>query len=452
MNGAETRVSGDFRTYSTILGKRAMKVSPIADSSFFAELSGITHVGRYTVTKELGRGGMAVVFLGRDPYIQRQVAVKMSRPHTEEEKTQFFVEAQSAGRLNHPNLVAVYDAGVHGRFCYIAMELVEGHTLDRYCQPENLLPPKKAAEIVFSVLNALDYAHKQGVIHRDIKPSNIMLDKNGDVKIADFGIARIKGLSTMRVIRGTPSYMSPEQVKGEPIKDNTDIFSAGCVLFELLTGVPAFGGEDFSSIIKKIVESDPPPILRLRPELPKIFEDVIQKALAKDPTVRYQSCLDFAYDLRVAVRGLAAETLAAPEKPKSALEYIRYVPFFANFTPRQLEELFQASDILKVKKGKVVVAQGEIDDTFFIILSGSARIEKDGQIIARVGMGECFGEMAYIGGQARVATVVADTDLVLMKISATILDRAPGPIQLLFFKNFAKFLVKRFSMFFNKQE
>ncbi len=428
-----------------------MKVSPLVESSFFAELSGLTHVGRYTVTRELGRGGMAVVFLGRDPYIQRQVAIKMSRPQSEDERARFFVEAQSAGRLNHPNLVAVYDAGIHGRFCYIAMEYVDGQTLDRHCDPENLLPPKKAAEVVFSVLNALDYAHKQGVIHRDIKPSNIMLDKNGVVKIADFGIARIKGKDTMRIIRGTPSYMSPEQVKGEAVKDNTDIFSAGCVLFELLTGVPAFGGDDFTTIIHKIVNEDPPQLRKIRPDLPKILEDVMGKALAKDPTVRYQTCLDFAYDLRVAVRGLAEESSHGPEKPKSALDYIRYVPFFADFTPRQLEELFLASDILKVKKGKVVVAQGEIDDTFYIILSGSARIEKDGQVIARVGMGECFGEMAYIGGQARVATVTADTDLVLMRVSATILDRAPGPIQLLFFKNFAKFLVKRFSMFF-KQE
>ncbi len=428
-----------------------MKVSPLVESSFFAELSGLTHVGRYTVTRELGRGGMAVVFLGRDPYIQRQVAIKMSRPQSEDERARFFVEAQSAGRLNHPNLVAVYDAGIHGRFCYIAMEYVDGQTLDRHCDPENLLPPKKAAEVVFSVLNALDYAHKQGVIHRDIKPSNIMLDKNGVVKIADFGIARIKGKDTMRIIRGTPSYMSPEQIKGEAVKDNTDIFSAGCVLFELLTGVPAFGGDDFTTIIHKIVNEDPPQLRKIRPDLPKILEDVMGKALAKDPTVRYQTCLDFAYDLRVAVRGLAEESSHGPEKPKSALDYIRYVPFFADFTPRQLEELFLASDILKVKKGKVVVAQGEIDDTFYIILSGSARIEKDGQVIARVGMGECFGEMAYIGGQARVATVTADTDLVLMRVSATILDRAPGPIQLLFFKNFAKFLVKRFSMFF-KQE
>ena len=193
----------------------------------------------------------------------------------------------------------------------------------------------------------------------------------------------------------------------------------------------------------KITNEEPASILELRSDLPKIFDDIVKKALAKDPTKRYQTCLDLAYDLRVALRGFS-ETL--PDgKVKNAVDYVHHVPFFQNFTKEQVKEMLTTATVAKFPKGKAIVAEGEIDDTFYVILSGSATVTKSNKDIATINAGECFGEMAYIAGQARTATVLAETDCVLVKISAASMDKSSSDIQLLFYKNFAKTLVHRLS-------
>jgi serine/threonine-protein kinase len=192
----------------------------------------------------------------------------------------------------------------------------------------------------------------------------------------------------------------------------------------------------------KIINEEPVSILSLRPDLPKVLEKITKKALSKDRKERYQTCMDFAYDLRVALRGLTGSV----DKIKDVADYIHSVPFFHNFTKKQMKELISACNIVKVRKGKIIVAQGEIDDTFYVILSGKAKVMKDDQPIAAISTGQCFGEMSFIGGQARIASVLADTDCALMKISATLLDRSSESIQLLFFKNFAMTLVRRMSV------
>jgi len=193
----------------------------------------------------------------------------------------------------------------------------------------------------------------------------------------------------------------------------------------------------------KITNSDPAPLSELRPDLPPILENIVNKAMAKDYTERYQSCLDFAYDLRVALRGLTDNIVTG--KAKDVLDLVHNVPFFNNFSREQLSELVNDSTLIKVPKAKTIVAEGDIDDAFFVILSGKAQIRKGDTKIATIGGGECFGEMACIAGQARVAAVVAETDCILMKINATLIDRSSESIQLLFFKNFATTLVKRLS-------
>jgi serine/threonine-protein kinase len=351
------------------------------------------------------------------------------------------LEAQSAGRLNHPNILAIYDTGIYRDFCYILMEYEEGATLKAHCHARNLLPVERTTETLFKVCNALDYAHQQGVIHRDIKPSNIMMAPDNTPKIMDFGIAQLSEQTTEGGLWGTPSYMSPEQLKEEPVTAQSDIFSLGCVLYELLTGTKAFGGENDFSIIYKITRENPKPILQVREGLPAIFNDIIRKSLAKNPKDRYPTCMDMAYDLRVALRGL--RPAHEREKIQDVIDLVRHVPFFHNFTREQLHELGLASCIVKYSAGKVIVAEGDIDDTFYIILKGRVQIGKQGKPIALIGAGECFGEMAYIAGQARVATATAVTECALMKISATLLDKAPEAIQLQFFKNFARTLSYR---------
>jgi len=394
---------------------------------------------------------MGVVYLGRDPYIDRHVGIKISRPSSDvgEERAQryrerFFTEAQSVGRLMHPNIVSIYDAGMYQDFCYITMEYIDGPTLEKFCRPDNLLPISKVVEVIFVACKALDYAHKKGVIHRDIKPSNIMLNKSGAVRITDFGIAEIKSEQTSsKGIVGSPCYMSPEQVREQPVEDKSDIFSMGCVLYELFTGKKAFAGENDFSTMYQIINEDPVPLRELRPEIPPVLSKITRKALAKAPNERYQTCMDFAYDLRVALRGLKDDIKSS--KIGNVLDYVHHVPFFENFTKEQTREILNASNIVKVRKGKVVVAEGEIDDCFYIILSGKAAVHRNERIIAIIGRGECFGEMAYLSGQARAATVLAETDCILLKISATLLDKASDSIQLRFLKEFAMTMLMRLS-------
>jgi len=407
------------------------------------DLKGIDTVGRYKIARQLGKGGSGVVYLGVDPYIKRNVAIKMSKLTTDRERAHFFVEAQSAGRLNHPNIISIYDAGLYKEYCYIAMEYIEGATLAKFCSKESLLPLNTVIEIIINVCNALDYAHKQKVIHKDIKPTNIMLDSSLSPKIADFSIAQITEATVETGIFGTPSYMSPEQLKDSQVSSISDIFSLGCVLYEMLAGVKAFPGDNHFSIMYKINNENPSSLLSIRQDIPKILDEITQKALAKNPGERYQTCMDLAYDLRVALRGFT-ET-ATNGKVKDVIDFMLHLPFFNNFSKEHIKELIATSKIAKVRKGKTIVTEGEIDDTFYIILSGKVTISKGDKTISVIGHGECFGEMAYISGQARAATVVAETDCILLIISAPLLDRSSESIQLLFFKNFAITLVNRLS-------
>jgi serine/threonine-protein kinase len=236
--------------------------------------------------------------------------------------------------------------------------------------------------------------------------------------------------------------MSPEQIKDETLAANCDIFSVGCVLYELLCGHPAFPGENEYSIIYKVTNEDPEPIENLRPGLPRLLQGILGRAFQKDPGKRYQTCQEMACDLRMVLRVLMDQ---APEKIETIVDFVHSVSFFRNFTQDQVRHLVAVGTILKAEKGQIILTEGEIDDTFYVLLGGKASICKGGRCIAAVRAGEVFGEMAYIAGQARIASVVAETDCMLMRISATLLDKAPKGIQLLFFKNFATTLVQRLS-------
>ncbi|MCD6265237.1 MAG: protein kinase [Deltaproteobacteria bacterium] len=416
-------------------------------------MKNIKTIGRYQILKQLGQASVGAVYLGKDPYIGRQVAIKVYHlpndtgpEEIEAYKKSFFVEAQSAGRLMHPNIVTIYDADLQQDFCYITMEYIDGSTLKKFCKPDNLLPVERVVKIVFNVCKGLEYAHQNGVIHRDIKPSNIILSLSGQVKITDFSIAYVKrrGNSTLvKGLFGSPSYMSPEQVKEELITERNDIFSLGSVLYELLTGKKAFDGENEYSIMYKIVNDDPPPILELKPELPKIFADICSKALAKDPSKRYQGSMDFAYDLRLALRSLK-------EIPKETHEnelfgYIKDLPFFKTFTENQIDQIVSACDLVKVEKGETIIKEGEIDDSFYILISGQVVVKTGTKKLAVLEKGQCFGEMAYLTGEARTATIITKEECILLKVSSTLLEGLSKDIQLLFFKNFTQTIIKRLS-------
>lgn len=272
-------------------------------------------LGRYEILKELGRGAMGVVFLGKDPRINREVAIKTLRyeeidsEQIEEVKKRFFREAEAAGKLSHPNIVTIYDVGEDYDIAYMAMELLEGSDLSKYCQKDNLLPLPEVIRIITSVAGALDYAHENGVVHRDIKPANIMILKNGEIRVADFGIARVMTSSKTQtgVVLGTPSYMSPEQISGQKVDGRSDLFSLGVVFFELLSGEKPFQGDSIATLMFNITTSPPVPIRELAPGLPDTCVTIIDRLLAKDREVRYPQGRDLASDL--------ANCLAPQEKP-----------------------------------------------------------------------------------------------------------------------------------------
>jgi serine/threonine-protein kinase len=278
-----------------------------ADGTVMVEAGGVKPtLGRYEIIKELGRGAMGVVYLGKDPKIQRSVAIKTMRldeidpENLQEVKERFFREAESAGRLSHPNIVTIFDAGEEQELGYIAMEVLDGADLKEYSKKDKLLPVKQVIEIVAKVADALDYAQSQGIVHRDVKPANIMMLKDGTIKVADFGIARITTSSKTQtgVVLGTPSYMSPEQLSGAKVDGRSDLFSLGVVLFELLTGSKPFEADSMATLMFQIANQPHQSPTNFRPDLPPAILAIIDRALTKDVTLRYQRGNEMAQELR----------------------------------------------------------------------------------------------------------------------------------------------------------
>jgi serine/threonine-protein kinase len=271
-------------------------------------------LGRYEIVKELGRGAMGIVYLGKDPKIHRSVAIKTMRldevdaDELPDVKMRFFREAESAGKLSHPNIVTIFDAGEEQDLAYIAMEVLDGVDLKDLCKKKNLLPVKRTMEIVTKISEALDYAHSQNVVHRDIKPANIMVMPDGTVKVTDFGIAKITTSAKTQtgIVLGTPSYMSPEQLSGTKVDGRSDLFSLGVVLFEMLTGERPFQGESVATLMYVIANQPHPSPYELRPDLPKTVGAVIDRALQKDAAKRYQRGLEMAQDLRAVMQSLTS--------------------------------------------------------------------------------------------------------------------------------------------------
>ncbi|MBN1621481.1 MAG: CHASE2 domain-containing protein [Endomicrobiales bacterium] len=277
-------------------------------------------LGRYEIVKELGKGAMGTVYLGKDPKINRQVAIKtlhfdddVDEATMKSIKERFFREAESAGNLSHPNIIKIYDAGEDNEISYIAMELLEGDDLKKNAAKENLLPMRTAIDYVIKCAEALDYAHQQGIVHRDIKPGNIMLLNNGTIRIADFGIARITSSSKTATgtVLGTPSYMSPEQLSGKKVDGKSDLFSLGVVLYELLTGTKPFEGDSIATLMFKIANEKHPNPKDVNPDIPDCIVKVIDKILEKNPEQRYQRGQEIADDLKECLKAIPNEPNAA---------------------------------------------------------------------------------------------------------------------------------------------
>jgi eukaryotic-like serine/threonine-protein kinase len=408
-------------------------------------------IGKYVVINEVGQGSTGRVFLSHDPYYGRDVAIKLYNSESEEDEQKarvtrkmFFNEAQMMGKLQHPNILPIYDAGEENGSYYVVTEHVHGaRTLSAYCKPDNLLRIDDVVEIIFKCAKALHYAHGRGVIHRDVKPSNIMLTLDNDVRIIDFGIALVKDSNVSRIegIAGSPSYMSPEQVQSAEITHSSDIYSLGAVMYEMLTGFRPFRANNLSKLLHQIVYATPPPIHTLRAEISEELETVVMTALQKDAGDRYKNGLEFAGALTRVFQTLRNQYDRIDKQAQ--FDLLRKLRFFHDFSHAEIWEVLRASEWRDYHDGDDIIREGELDDRFYIIVTGEVGVRSGRREIGVLNDGDCFGETSYVRGARRTATISANGPVTIVRVSSTLLEQASSSCQLRFNKVFLRSLIER---------
>jgi eukaryotic-like serine/threonine-protein kinase len=387
-------------------------------------------VGKYDIQKALGKGATGTVYLAKDTFTGKEVALKTIEPEVFRDpefgtvyRSQFLNEASLAGKLRHPYIVSILDAVVGEDSGHIAMELVTGGDLSKHATVDTLLPVADVLQIGFKCCGALEYAAKEGIVHRDIKPANIMIASGTEVKIADFGAAVLKKSQVVQTAAlGSPYYMSPEQIEGKTLTYHSDMYSLGVVLYELLTGRRPFVADNMEALIAKILKTEAVPPSELRQGLPKAIDSVVLRALKKDSAQRYITWQDFALEISK-VNELVLPPGTIPDSEKYVT--LKKVPMLAALADTEIWELARAGRWSRVAKGKAVVQEDEKGRSFFFLAKGEAKVIKKKKLLNMVSGGECFGEMAYIGGgeQPRHATVEAMTELLLAEFDPGALER-----------------------------
>ncbi len=382
-------------------------------------------IGKYQILEELGRGAFGVVLHARDPFVERDVAIKVARapdqgmpPKAADFEHAFFVEARAAGRLQHQNIVSVFDAGIDAGTNYIVMEYVEGHTLLAYADIDPA--PERIVEIAFDCAKALDYAHRANVLHRDIKPENIMVRRDGMTKLMDFGIAAVMQNRTVRQdkVVGTPSFMAPEQVGGEDIGPATDLYGLGAVIYRLLAGQPPHVAETQRRLIDLIRTTDPTPLQYVRPDLPDKLCLLVNRLLERDPAQRYQSGHELAMDLLGIFDRRASTLRRKPHEAERAA--LAALGFCRDMTPAEIDELLAAGRIRRVVAGERILHDGEANDNLYLIVLGSVTV--GGGLPMTLSQGEVFGSLALPAANAMASRVVAREDGLLLEVPRSGLD------------------------------
>jgi serine/threonine protein kinase len=408
-------------------------------------------IGKYVVVNEVGRGSTGIVYLSHDAYYGRDVAIKVYNMDSggDEERARiarkmFLSEAHLVGMLQHPHILPIFDAGEEDGNCYIVTEHVHGaRTLAAYCRPDNLLRIDDVVEIIFKCAKALHYAHSRGVIHRDIKPSNIMLTQDSDVRIIDFGIALVadSDISSIDGIAGSPSYMSPEQVQSLELTNRSDLYSLGAVMYELLSGSRPFRAGNLQKLLHQIVYATPPPLHTLRKDIPEELESIVALALQKDPAKRCKSGLDFAAELTRVHQTLRNQNSRIDRQEQFGV--LRRLKFFHEFSHAEIWEVLRASSWQDYAHDEEIVKEGEMDDRFYIIVSGQCGVERHASRMGILDTGDCFGETSYVEGAKRTATIRAATAVTVLKVSSTLLEQVSASCQLRFNRVFLRSLIGR---------
>lgn len=412
-----------------------------------------TTIGKFQIRKLLGRGATASVYLARDPFSNQAVAIKIAHQNIFNDpvngvrfRKMFINEASLSGRLRHPYIVTVFDAGTEGEMHYIVMEYIDGHTLKRYAKPENLLPIDNVVEIIFKCCNALEYAFVNGLIHRDIKPANLLTSGGTDIKLTDFGTALLADSDLTQVVDavGTPSYMSPEQIRGQALSQQADIYSLGVVMYQLLSGRLPFTAENQYDLIQKISNSPPIPLQDVRRDIPGEIVRIVERCIRKQATERYASWAELACDLATVHEQLepAASTDVSDTRKFNILKTLA---FFRDFTDVELWEVLRVSKWRPFNANRTLIEEGRIGGSIFILAAGEARIMKNDAFLGLIETGHCFGEMAYIHGmkKPRSASVVSNSPVTVIKIRTEALQQASTQLQTKFDKVLMRTLADR---------
>jgi len=413
-------------------------------------------IGKYPVLRELGRGATSVVYLCNDPFYSRNVAVKVVMPEAfhESERAKlyrklFITEASLAGKLQHPHICQIYDAVADDKLNYIVMEYVDGGTLDRHGDAQDLLPIDRVVEIIFKCTRALEFAHKMGITHRDLKPANILYTGETDVKVSDFGAALISSGDVTQVSAiGSPAYMSPEQVKEHALNHQTDIYSLGVVMYQLLAGRLPFQATNNFSLIYQIANTEPQPPSAYRPQIPAALDEIVRRAMAKDLSRRYQAWEDFSLELAEVFRneGLGGRSQKFADSDK--FESLRKLPFFGNFTDAELWEVARISNWRVAAAGELLMKEGEQGNFFCILAEGEVRVSRKGKLLNILHTGECFGEMAYLSKDEHLrgadVTVMAESKII--SVPTQKLAQASDACRYKFDHAFMEILVERLTM------
>ncbi|MFT5658836.1 MAG: serine/threonine protein kinase [Gammaproteobacteria bacterium] len=412
-----------------------------------------TKISKYDIKSRIGSGAMGVVYEAYDPFVQRTVAIKVSHSQeglsaaiAQKMRESFFSEVYSAGRMHHPSVVGVYDAGQEDHHNFIVMEYIDGVTLQDYITGEKKLSPNQVVDVIYQCAKGLDYVHRQNVIHRDLKPGNIMLSNEGEVKIMDFSIAHIDmGADDANTdVHGSPMYMPPEQLSEEKrLVAQSDIYSLGAVMYALLARKTPFKASSLDSLIYQIGNLEPDSLSEICPDIPEHIVQIVNKAMNKIIYHRYESALQFANDLSQSFGRLrkVGERIDIAEKWTT----LRYLNFFKQFSDEQINEVVDASEWKDFKKGEVIISEGEKETAFYIIAKGGVEVVKKEKVIGVMKQGDCFGEIAFITRQPRAATIVARTHVSLMVVNMSLMEKASLETQLQYYRIFLENLISRLS-------
>ena len=411
-------------------------------------------IGRYTIGRRIGSGTCGVVHQSLDNLLGREVAVKLSPMGETQVSTgkvpgaqrAYQTEIIAAGKLTHPNIVTVYDAGQYENLNYLVMEAVEGKSLKEFGKGKTLLPVGEALRIISACCEGLDYSHKQGILHRDIKPANIMLSFDGDVKLLDYGIA--VGLSDEGALKkegptlGTPNYMSPEQILGRELAAQSDFYSLATVLFELLTGRQLFKAKKVKDLFRTVVHKTAPRLTAIRPDLPEGLAAVLAKALEKKPEARFQSGAEFAKAIEPFLQGY----LAVQKRPKAQRQLIRQLKkqaFFETFSEVEVALLLERVKLRTFMPWDTLIAKGDQGRHLLLITDGVVKCTRHGSLSSIVEQGECIGETGFIKGVAEPRHYTALTDISALEFDPMALAELPPKVQVRYHRHISDVLLDR---------